>query len=238
MKTEFFISNVRNFVIKTKGGDKNIRIFFMKTGIGARKKNIRKPLAKRKRWPTFIGETKTRKNHLKIPIDMKTRDFFILPLALGLLATCDDGPADDMIWDFACYEMRVEVVDEAGNDLLNPATAGNILDDSVRVVYGGVSYSRDTNLIQTRYLPPAPLALRYYKVETTGQYRMAFGEFTPTDDHENDAFTIEWGDGTADKVAFDCYISWDGDNQPTVHKKIYLNGEPMAGEDYLVRIVR
>ena len=171
---------------------------------------------------------------------MKTRDFFILPLALGLLAACDDEsePVDDMIWDFACYEMRIEVVDEAGNDLLNPATAGNILDDSVRVVYGGVSYSRDTNLIQTRYLPPAPLALRYYKVETTGQYRMAFGEFTPTDDHENDAFTIEWGDGTADKVAFDCYISWDGDNQPTVHKKIYLNGEPMAGEDYLVRIVR
>ena len=135
---------------------------------------------------------------------MKKKSIFLgLPLALFALTACEDEPEEFLIWDFTCYSMEMEVSDEAGNDLLDPANADNILGDSIRVLYNGEIYSLDTASITTRFNMPQPLALRYYQDYDTHKYRLAFGEFTPEDDFKNESFTLDWGDGTTDEISFD-----------------------------------
>ena len=82
---------------------------------------------------------------------MKKKSIFLgLPLALFALTACEDEPEEFLIWDFTCYSMEMEVSDEAGNDLLDPANADNILGDSIRVLYNGEIYSLDTASIGLR----------------------------------------------------------------------------------------
>lgn len=170
---------------------------------------------------------------------MKKKSIFLgLPLALFALTACEDEPEEFLIWDFTCYSMEMEVSDEAGNDLLDPANADNILGDSIRVLYNGEIYSLDTASITTRFNMPQPLALRYYQDYDTHKYRLAFGEFTPEDDFKNESFTLDWGDGTTDEISFDCYITWK-DQDPTVHKKLFLNGEEIGMDfTYLLKFVK
>ena len=76
------------------------------------------------------------------------------------------------------------------------------------------------------------------KTTTPHKYRLAFGEFTPEDDFKNESFTLDWGDGTTDEISFDCYITWK-DQDPTVHKKLFLNGEEIGMDfTYLLKFVK
>jgi hypothetical protein len=66
---------------------------------------------------------------------------------------------------------------------------------------------------------------------------LRFGEFGPNYDYKGETFTIHWGDGTSDEVKFDLYITWKkGD--PTIHDKIWLNGEQKNVDWFTLEVVK
>lgn len=139
-----------------------------------------------------------------------------------------------MVWDFVNYavEFAVEFA-KTGEDLLDPATEGNILEQEIKVIYNGTEYPRWTkaglgawfieDITSTRYNMPMPFALRWGWSNSAYSYLVAFGEFDPTQDFHQESFIIDWGDGTQNEIVLDCYITWKG-NDPTVHTTLWVDG--------------
>ncbi|MDR3235237.1 MAG: hypothetical protein LBT48_00720 [Prevotellaceae bacterium] len=151
-----------------------------------------------------------------------------------------------MIWDFANYSVYFNVVNEAGHNLLDTATVGNIVGSNITVDYQGQTFkpeSWDESTPDTKATMPMPLALRVEYSDHFGVTLLSFGEFSP--DHHSDnksgykgeTFIIDWGDGTKDTVKFDLYITWKKCN-PTVHKSLYLNDKLYPDDSFLITIVK
>ncbi|EXY94109.1 putative lipoprotein [Bacteroides fragilis str. 3998 T(B) 4] len=66
---------------------------------------------------------------------------------------------------------------------------------------------------------------------------LSFGEFSPEHQYKGETFTIHWGDGTKDVVKFDLYITWKKQN-PTIHKRLYLNDKEYSKDSFLIKIVK
>lgn len=178
-------------------------------------------------------------------------------LTIGMLAACclfagcdkEEEADDDIIWDFATFSVGFYVQDAAtGADLLDPACESNILGQPIAVTYDGKRYEPDPSQATdffmhksflTRFLMPAPLALRLHRLYTLKEengkttknylgYRLDFGEFTPCDDWHDQEFTIEWGDGTSNTVRFDCCIVWRSRTDPDVLHPIWFDGKQQS----------
>ncbi len=159
---------------------------------------------------------------------------FLITLILSCKDTYEDT-CKDMIWDFTNYEFFISVINESGENLLDPETKGNLLDGGVWITYKGETYNmKEVQSINTRYLPPSPLSLRYYpkNENNSNSLILGFGEFSPTENYKREEFTIHWEDGTNDKIEFDCYIIWEDDCEPEVQKALYLNGKQISAGEY------
>lgn len=65
---------------------------------------------------------------------------FTLLLFLGAMlvnTSCSSDDDDDIIWDFYPITLNVEVVDESGNNLLDPSCAENILSWPITLTHDG-----------------------------------------------------------------------------------------------------
>lgn len=65
---------------------------------------------------------------------------FTLLLFLGAMlvnTSCSSDDDDDIIWDFYPITLNVEVVDESGNNLLDPSCAENILSRPITLTHDG-----------------------------------------------------------------------------------------------------
>ncbi|WP_294081360.1 hypothetical protein [Proteiniphilum sp. UBA5384] len=132
------------------------------------------------------------------------------------------------------YEFFISVVNESGENLLDPETENNLLDGGVWITYKDKTYDIvEIQPIETRATMPEPLSLRHYPEdeENPRSLLLGFGEFSPTDEHKREEFTIHWEDGTSDKVAFDCYITGSNCN-PKVQKALYLNDKLISNKEY------
>lgn len=155
----------------------------------------------------------------------------ILLAAVVFSAACsDDNPSGvrcDMIWDFYPMNITFKVSDAGGHDLLDPEYDKNILED-ISVKYRGNTYVVDEpgdTPFTRAYMPHwHGLHTRYSKDEEC--LLLYFGEFSPSfyGSHKDDKLTIDWGDGTKDKVTFDFYVTYK-DCAPIVTKRIFLNGK-------------
>ncbi len=168
---------------------------------------------------------------------MMERNFLLLILFALFGAGCSayDGPKEGMIWDFVNYNVDFIVVDKSGNDLLNAETSGNILENDIVVTYKENEYRIDKSRLKA--IMPKPLALRIGYSDFYQATVLSFGEFSPESSYKGETFTINWGDGSEDKIMFDLYITWKrGD--PTVHKHVFLNNQLCAYNSFLVNIVK
>ncbi len=97
---------------------------------------------------------------------MRTKHL-IAAFLITLILSCKDTYEDtckDMIWGFTNYEFFISVINESGENLLDPETDGNLLDGGVWITYKDETYNmKEVQSINTRYLPPSPLSLRYYQ---------------------------------------------------------------------------
>ncbi len=162
---------------------------------------------------------------------------FLLLAAVAVAGVaCEDKEEEGLppIRDFITYPVEFAVEDaETGEDLLDPATEGNILEQEIKVIYNGTEYPRWTkaglgawfieDITSTRYNMPMPFALRWGWSISAYSYLVAFGEFDPTQDFHQESFIIDWGDGTQNEIILDCYITWKG-YDPTVHTALWVDG--------------
>ena len=171
------------------------------------------------------------------------KNYFVwLLLLLPLLATgCygeeekEDGPGD-YIWDFINYNIYFSVKDAAGANLLDPQVSSNLLANEITVEYEGKTFPLE-NSVDTRFNMPRSLGLRKELLGKEKKRVLSFGEFSPEHQYKGETFTIHWGDGTKDVVKFDLYITWKKQN-PTIHKRLYLNDKEYSKDSFLIKIVK
>ncbi len=156
----------------------------------------------------------------------------LIPAVIMLFTGCSNNN-DDIIWDFANFNVAFRVVNQAGEDLLNEEEEGNMLED-IKVVYKDKEYKWERPL---KYNMPKALALRTMYSSDKDIIYLCFGEFSPQSNYKNETFTIDWGDGTTDEIKFNLYITWKG-NDPTVHQAVYLNGELYSDENLLISVTK
>ncbi len=158
----------------------------------------------------------------------------IATLCCLLFSACSkDEEGGDIVWDFWNYNMVFAVSDASGRDLLDPAEEHNILGNDIRIRYEETEY---VPADESRATERGELALRHGYDEGTGRYVLAFGQFSPTNQYHGASFTIDWGDGTRNDVAFDCYVTGTGDD-PVVRKSLTLDGEPVE-TPYLICLTK
>ncbi len=146
------------------------------------------------------------------------------------------------MWDFPPWNIGVIVKNSAGENLLDPNVADNILDDDVVVEFNGEPYEMYD--ARTRFIPAQWSGLRvgeYWLGDYNGEFAMLFGQFQ-TEEYEKShprTLTIHWGDGTSDEIKFDLYVTYrKKGTESTVHRKIWLNGELQSDKYLVVEIVR
>jgi hypothetical protein len=72
----------------------------------------------------------------------------LIPAVIILFTGCSNNN-DDIIWDFANFNVAFRVVNEAGEDLLNEEEEGNMLED-IKVVYKDKEYKWERQLKYNR----------------------------------------------------------------------------------------
>ncbi len=152
------------------------------------------------------------------------KKMIIAMLAMTLFVSCDPNsmPPPFIVWG----PVYIFVENEAGDNLLDPAFDGNILDDDITVEYDGETF-----------------AMEYegnIKTDMFGLYNMGdhleFGLFK-SGYKPSRTFTINWSDGTSDDITFELYANKWGDNKEVV-QKIWLNGELLSDDSLAVTIVK
>ena len=141
----------------------------------------------------------------------------LLVLPLAMLTSCKDDE-DNMIWDFAPWNVVITATDTPGVDLFEETMPGELF-----ATYNGMNYPL-TEDSRTRDIMPKWNGLIKVFNFAAGLNTVVFGEFTPEDDYKNEPFTLNWQDGTSVEITFDCYITWEG-KKPTVHASAKVNGK-------------
>ena len=137
------------------------------------------------------------------------------------------------------YWVYFSVVDaQTGEDLLDPATEGNFLDQEIKLTHKGELYQRpkvaDLEPI-LQVSPSKPFALRWGKRSLGSgsadeRYWLAFGPFLPSEHYYREVLTIDWSDGTQNEVVLDCYFQND---KTDLRRALWVDGKAQ-GEDWRV----
>lgn len=154
-----------------------------------------------------------------------------------LFSSCskDEGPESNL----SNCEIVLDVVDQNGNDLMDPDTPGSIAGNEIWIEYKGETYPLINPIYGKRNPQPGPVALRYKNVGYGTQiHKLVFGEFSPNSGYKAESFVIHWADGTSDTITFDCYILPEKRDNPAVVNRIYLNGNLYSEDNFNLQIVK
>lgn len=116
---------------------------------------------------------------------MKKFVYFLSAITMLVsMAACskdDDMPDDDVIWDIAPADIIIQLVDEEGNNLLDPKVEGNWIDEPMWVecrdeAYG-VEWARQELTPQTRAYLPHFYGAQWSGIWSDKVYSIYIGEF-------------------------------------------------------------
>lgn len=123
-------------------------------------------------------------------------------------------------------DLLIIVENRSGDNLLDPAFEGNILDDDITIEYKGKTISLGNGSEGVSFLTEIHAGAPWLNA-------LRFGWFL-CNDHTLKSFIIDWGDGTSDEVAFEWYR--DDNHDDTFH--VWLNGESQSNAVMTVKIIR
>lgn len=130
-----------------------------------------------------------------------------------------------------CFIVR----DNEGNNLLDPAFEGNILDRNIEVTYEGAPYS----LQLSEYPFDLMLGLYTGKIEVGMDIipGIMFWYLYMEGDCVSHRFSINWGDGVTDEVKIDYYYTLVK-CEPVPHMKTYLNGKLYSDNSLIINMIK
>jgi hypothetical protein len=138
---------------------------------------------------------------------------FIAPallLAVIMFVSCRQVPPPPTPADIY---LTISVENAAGENMLDPAAEGNILDNEIYIVYDEKRYDLNTNY-------PHPFKFEI-GTDIDGAPMLRFGLFQVIT--RSDTFTIYWGEGTSDEIKFDMSLTKDEAGKTVWHIKTWLN---------------
>lgn len=163
------------------------------------------------------------------------RKFFEIVLAcLAVLsfAACEKNSADkpeeedetDYIVDWGPVEVIVEVVDDKGNDLLNPNNPDNMIEGSTISFRGKVYEALLPSAVTKEYLAIIEgfLLRKYTTEEGAVKYRLVFGEIDGAKDMDED-LVVTLPDGTTGTIHYHC-SDHHGGKHPSCDRSWTFNG--------------
>lgn len=167
---------------------------------------------------------------------------FCFLLTSLLMVSClgdEDDSWDGIIVDWNPVVLIFEVHDASGNDLLDPALANNLIEETTISFQGktyGVSHSwLDTGHLteakpETRAYLPTMRGLQLIKksfvhpLETKDGYALYFGEIDGVFDIDED-LVLQWPDGKKNIIHYHCSDHKATKNEITVNRWFSLDGK-------------
>ncbi len=150
------------------------------------------------------------------------KNILILVATSFLFVNCNELEVD-----IAPVIYRLKVVDEQGNNLLNPARENAIDISEIIAQYQGNDYQCQT---PTRAYKPHFNGLQL-ESHHSGEWILTFGEFSGTSDYEDEKLTILWGDGSSDIITYNRSVKQSTFSQNIKIKQEWLlNGKLVSTE--------
>ena len=170
----------------------------------------------------------------------KIFSLFVFSVAMMGLAACseegNDIKGNDIIWDIAPSEVRIQLVDQNGNNLLNPNVEGNWVDEPIELSTSDESYaavwSRDELRPQSRAYMPKFLGLVWGEVikgSNDSGYYLYFGGFPGDSDYDMSLVLSIPGIDSKYKFEYKHDCDWKN-NEPKISNHIIYNGKKIEGE--------
>lgn len=139
----------------------------------------------------------------------------------------DDMPDDDVIWDIAPAGVAIQLVDESGNNLLDPAVDGNWVGEPMWIETGDkvfdAIWEKEDLEPSTRFYMPLFYGCVWTGVWYDKEYSLYFGELNGTSSHNlkmkfgitaiNSIYEFEYSHRLVWKKKephFDDHITYDG----------------------------
>lgn len=169
--------------------------------------------------------------------------FGLLILVAYVLCMTSCSEEGDVIWDVAPAGIEIQLVDEDGNDLLNPEVEGNWVGAAMQISYDGETYdaiwSREDIKPRSRYYMPTFIGLVWNGAlyDDNKDYNLYFGEFEGTENHDMHlTFSID-GMTTVYEFEYKHDFSWKK-NEPNSDNHIIYNGKKIEGSTIVLTVPR
>lgn len=170
--------------------------------------------------------------------------FGLLVVAASMTCTtsCTEEEGD-AIWDVAPAGIEIQLVDEEGNDLLNPSVEGNWVGEAMQISYDGESYdaiwSREDIKPRSRYYLPMFIGLVWNGAlyDDNKDYNLYFGEFEGTKNHDMHLTFSIAPINTIYEFEYTHDFSWNK-NKPNSDNHIIYNGKKTEGSIIVLTVPR
>ncbi len=158
--------------------------------------------------------------------------------------SCDsDAPDPDVIWDIAPVFVKVDILNDSGQSLLDPTVDGNIVGESMTLQRGKEKYEVNWNPEQksTRALLVKFEGLNYREIykwnesegkfEPTGNYRIVIGGFYG-DRNYREEMMLTYA-GKTYEIIVENNFRWNK-KKPCITTTLYLNGERIDDKEIVI----
>lgn len=143
-------------------------------------------------------------------------------------------PKSGMIWDFSPTEVRIQLSDSQGNDLLDPKNEGGWYNLPISATFDGKTFEGINKSaikhdeLQTKYYFATLRGFYMYPLwyTRTDRYILYFGEMDSVDKWDHD-LVISWPDGTKDVIRVQHAFRWKLSGDPEMYTGFKLNGTPV-----------
>ena len=156
---------------------------------------------------------------------------YVLLSLIGLMLcsfSCSDSE-DFVVKELSPVELKLYVMDDYGNNLLNVNAENNLLNNEIKVINNGYAFVLDTTTFEEEAKEPTPAhtavfyGLKLMK-DQNGEPYICIGEFDGDRSFSNEIITVDLGDNTYSTIKYDSRLSW-WKNEATVHRFYFLDKE-------------
>lgn len=145
------------------------------------------------------------------------------------------GP--DNIWEVPSISFIFHVLDEDGQDLMNPATPGSYAGARITATFRDTVYTKDYPVDMEegidrdnhdgKFFATKMYGLFTGKDSYSGEYHINFSGLPQRNDYENEKIYFSWPDGSKDSITFSNKLTWEN-YHPVFTGSYYLNDKKVG----------